>query len=216
VTASLLMTQAPNSAQATGQRVVMTGFLALCPSFILLAFSNISKIDRRSIFANNANMKIKKRVTIMNHLQDNLPTAEEALLARSCSQGLSAIIDTKSEAQEFTLEDREGVAHKVAIPVSALRLFVELLTELGEGNMVKLVPVHAELTTQEAADLLNVSRPTLIKLLDEEAIPYHRAGNRRKILFSDIQAYKKRIEKARLATLEELSAMDQELGMGYE
>jgi excisionase family DNA binding protein len=203
------MTQAPNSAQATGQRVVMTGFLALCPSFILLAFSNISKIDRRSIFA-------KKRVTIMNHLQDNLPTAEEALLARSCSQGLSAIIDTKSEAQEFTLEDREGVAHKVAIPVSALRLFVELLTELGEGNMVKLVPVHAELTTQEAADLLNVSRPTLIKLLDEEAIPYHRAGNRRKILFSDLQAYKKRIEKARLATLEELSALDQELGMGYE
>jgi len=82
--------------------------------------------------------------------------------------------------------------------------------------MVKLVPIHAELTTQEAADLLNISRPTLIKLLDEEAIPYHRAGNRRKILFSDLQDYKKRIVRARLATLEELSALDQELGMGYE
>lgn len=152
----------------------------------------------------------------MNYLQNKLPTAEEALLARSCSQGLSAVIDTKSEAQDFTLTDREGVSHKVSIPVSALRLFVELLTELGEGNMVKLVPVHAELTTQEAADLLNISRPTLIKLLDEAAVPYHRTGNRRKILFSDLQEYKKQIEKARLSALNELSALDQELGMGYE
>jgi excisionase family DNA binding protein len=152
----------------------------------------------------------------MNQLQDKLPTAEEAFLARSCSQGLSVIIDTKSEAQEFSLTDRDGIVHKVSIPVSALRLFVELLTELGEGNMVKLVPVHAELTTQEAADLLNISRPTLIKLLNEEEIPYHRTGNRRKILFSDLQDYKKRIERARLATLGELSALDQELGMGYE
>jgi len=152
----------------------------------------------------------------MNQLQDKLPTAEEAFLARSSSQGLSALIDTKSEVQEFTLSDREGVAHKVSIPVSALRLFVELLTELGEGNMVKLVPIHAELTTQEGADLLNISRPTLIRLLDEEEIPYRRAGNRRKILFSDLQNYKQRMESARLATLEELSALDQELGMGYE
>lgn len=183
----------------------------------LVAFlSNISNIDILVIFSNNSNTRVNKRVVIMNHLQGKLPTAEEAFLARSCSQGLSAVIDTKSEAQEFTLKDRDGVAHKVSIPVSALRLFVELLTELGEGNMVKLVPVHAELTTQEAADLLNISRPTLIKLLNDDEIPYHRVGNRRKILFSDLQNYKKRIEKARLATLEELSALDQELGMGYE
>lgn len=152
----------------------------------------------------------------MNHLQEKLPTPEEAVLARSCSQGLSAVIDTKSNSQEITLTDRDGVAHKVSIPVSALRLFVELLTQLGEGNMVKLVPIHAELTTQEAADLLNISRPTLIKLLNEGALPYHRAGNRRKILFSDLQAYKVKLEKERLAALEELGELDQELGMGYE
>lgn len=152
----------------------------------------------------------------MNHQQEKLPTAEEAALARLCSQDLSAVIDTKSEAQELTLTDRDGVAHKVSIPVSALRLFVDLLTELGEGNMVKLVPIHAELTTQEAADLLNVSRPTLIKLLDEAAIPYHRTGNRRKILFADLQKYKSRIEQERLDALEALSTIDQELGMGYE
>ncbi|WP_423185338.1 excisionase family DNA-binding protein [Alishewanella sp. d11] len=58
---------------------------------------------------------------------------------------------------------------------------VNILTELGEGNTVKLVPINAELTTQEAADLLNVSRPRLIKLLDESALPFHRTGNRRKV-----------------------------------
>lgn len=152
----------------------------------------------------------------MSSVSEKLPTREEALLARACSQGLSAVIDTRSEAQEITLTDREGVAHKVAIPVSALRMFVELLTELGEGNMVKLVPIHAELTTQEAADLLNISRPTLIRLLDDGELVYHRVGNRRKILFSDLQAYKKTLEEKRLAALDEMSSLDQDLGMGYE
>ncbi|MDY6797255.1 MAG: helix-turn-helix domain-containing protein [Pseudomonadota bacterium] len=152
----------------------------------------------------------------MNHLEDKLPTAEEAFLARTCSQGLSAALDTKGEAQEITLTDHNGVAHKVSMPVSALRLMVELLTQLGEGNMVKLVPIHAELTTQEAADLLNVSRPTLIKLLDEGVLRHHRAGNRRKIQFADLQAYKEQLKKDRLAALSELSELDQELGMDYE
>lgn len=152
----------------------------------------------------------------MSHLNEKLPTAEEALLARSCSQGLSAVIDTKSDAQEFSLTDREGVAHKVSIPMNALRMFVELLNHLGQGNMVKLVPIHAELTTQEAADLLNISRPTMIKLLDEDALPYRRIGNRRKILFADLQAYKSRLARDRLAVLAELNELDQELGLGYE
>src|SRR5690554_2556654 len=148
--------------------------------------------------------------------QNKLPSAEEAALAKLCSQELAAILETKAEVQTLSVQDQSGDTHTVNMPVSALRMLVDLLTELGEGNTVKLVPIHAELTTQEAADLLNVSRPTLIKLLDDDEIPYHRVGNRRKILFSDLQNYKKRIEKARLATLEELSALDQELGMGYE
>ena len=152
----------------------------------------------------------------MSLLQEKLPTAEESYLARSCSQGLSAVLDTRGDSQEISLTDREGVAHKVSVPVSALRMMVELLTQLGEGNMVKLVPIHAELTTQEAADLLNVSRPTLIKLLDEGALPYHRTGNRRKVLFSELQAYKEQKKRDRLIALDELSELDQEQGMGYE
>ncbi len=179
--------------------------------------SKNSNIDIGLVISNNSKRYGgTEKAFAMNSVNEKLPTREEALLARACSQGLSAVIDTRSEAQDITLTDREGVAHKVSIPVSALRLFVELLTQLGEGNMVKLVPIHAELTTQEAADLLNISRPTLIKLLDEGALPYHRVGNRRKILFSELQAYKRQIEEERLAALDELGSLDQDLGMGYE
>ena len=78
------------------------------------------------------------------------------------------------------------------------------------------MPIHMELTTQEAADLLNISRPTLIKLLDEQAIPYHRVGNRRKVKFTDIRAYQDKLREERLKSLDELSQLDQELRLGYE
>ena len=89
------------------------------------------------------------------------------------------------------------------------------MTHLGQGNSVSITPIHAELTTQEAADLLNMSRPTLIKLLDVQELPHSRKGNRRKIAFVDVMNYKKAQDDKRLAALDELSALDLELGMGY-
>ncbi|MED5296064.1 MAG: helix-turn-helix domain-containing protein, partial [Pseudomonadota bacterium] len=110
---------------------------------------------------------------------------------------------------------RDGTSHQVELPVSALRLLVDILTELGEGNTVSLIPVHAELTTQEGADLLNMSRPTFIKLLNDGDIPFHRAGNRRKVKYTDVMQYKQRVDQERLAALDELSALDQSLNLGY-
>lgn len=151
----------------------------------------------------------------MNYLEEKLPTAEESALAKISSQELSAVLETRLDTQTVSVTDKEGVAHSVRMPVSALRMLVDVLTELGDGNTVKLVPIHAELTTQEAADMLNVSRPTLIKLLDENAIPFHRTGNRRKVRFTNVLHYKHQLETNRLQALEELSALDQELGMDY-
>ena len=147
--------------------------------------------------------------------QNQLPSAQEAALAKLCSQELAAIIETKAEVQTLSVKDRSGETHTVNMPVSALRMLVDVLTELGEGNTVKLVPIHAELTTQEAADLLNVSRPTLIKLLDDGEIPFHRSGNRRKVRFADLRNYQDELKQKRLQALEELTALDQELGLGY-
>ena len=144
-----------------------------------------------------------------------LPSAEEIALAKLGSQELSAVMETNGEAQRISVIDKSGKTHEVMIPSSALNMMIEVLTQLGQGNSVSITPIHAELTTQEGADMLNMSRPTFIKLLDSKEIPFRRTGNRRKVAYADLMEYKNRLEENRLAALAELSALDQEMDMGY-
>lgn len=150
----------------------------------------------------------------MSSFASRLPSTRESEIAKQSSRELSGLLEANSDVQLVSITDSNGQIHPIQLPVTALKFLVDVLTELGDGNTVKLVPVHAELTTQEAADILDMSRPALIKLLDDKAIPFTRTGNRRKVRFADIQALKDRLESDRLATLEELSTLDQELGMG--
>jgi excisionase family DNA binding protein len=106
-------------------------------------------------------------------------------------------------------------AETISVPTSALRLFLHLLTEMAEGNAVTLIPTHAELTTQQAAALLNVSRPYVVKLLDEGKIPSRTVGKYRRVRFDDLMTYKRKDDEARAKILDQLTAEAQELGMGY-
>ena len=144
-----------------------------------------------------------------------LPTAEEVVLARECGRALSAHLQTRTQTQQIEIFDEKGAAHPVHVPVSALRLLVEVLTEIGEGNAVSLIPIHAELTTQDAADVLNVSRPFLVQMLERGEIPFHKIGTHRRVRYQDVIAYKERIDAERSKALDALAEQAQSLKMGY-
>ncbi len=142
------------------------------------------------------------------------PTAREALLARTSSHLLASYAGKHLDLSIQIVENGRPT-ESLALPASAVRLLVDILTEMAEGNAVTLIPVHAELTTQQAADLLNVSRPYLIQLLDQGEIPYRKVGTHRRVLFNDLTIYKNQIDKARMKTLDELTEQAQKLDMGY-
>jgi excisionase family DNA binding protein len=143
------------------------------------------------------------------------PTEADAVLARESSRRLATHKLGRRSSICIRLLDDEEDAEPVAVPTSALRLFLHVLTEMSHGNAVTLMPSHAELTTQQAADLLNVSRPYLVKLLEESKIPFRAVGKYRRVRFDDVIAYKRKDDEARAKVLDRLTAEAQELGMGY-
>ena len=144
------------------------------------------------------------------------PTEHDSELALASSRELARILAEHPAAVRLRIETDEEASESIAVPVAALRLLEEALTEMAKGNAVTLLPVHAELTTQQAADVLNVSRPFLIRLLDDRKIPCRKVGTHRRVRFDDLMRYKHQIDRHRLEALEELAAQAQELDMGYE
>ncbi|MEZ5296530.1 MAG: helix-turn-helix domain-containing protein [Ilumatobacteraceae bacterium] len=119
-----------------------------------------------------------------------------------------------TEAAEVSLTS-DGTDATIQLPGHALRLLVEILAQIANGNAVTVAPVHAELTTQQAAEILNVSRPYLVKLLEDNKIPYRRVGNRRRVLLVDLLTYKRIDDADRRSIANELTAEAQRLGLDY-
>lgn len=102
---------------------------------------------------------------------------------------------------------------EIELPDSVFRFLKELVYHLLRGQAVSVVPVNKEITTQEAADLLNVSRPYLISLLEKGTIPFKMVGTHRRISFEDLMAYKRTRDAERKQGLAELTQLSQELGL---
>jgi excisionase family DNA binding protein len=152
---------------------------------------------------------------ISENFETVAPSEADALLARESSRRLATHKLGKRSSVRIQLVADGEEGETVAVPESALRLFLHLLVEMSQGNAVTLIPTHAEMTTQQAADLLNVSRPYLVKLVDEGKIPCRTVGKYRRVRFDDLMAYKRKDDEARAKILDQLTAEAQELGMGY-
>ena len=121
-------------------------------------------------------------------------------LARAAKASISVRLDDGTDLQ---------------LPKLVTPLLIKILTEMAQGNTVTLIPLHAELTTQEAANLLNVSRPFLNKMLDRGELKCHKVGTHRRVKFSDLEEYRLKREQDRDAAMEALAQQAQDLGMGY-
>lgn len=116
----------------------------------------------------------------------------------------------------FRLQISHGdVSEIVEVPASVVQLMSDILNQVSKGKALTLVPSTTELTTQEAADILNVSRPYVVKLLEEGKIPHRKVGVRRRLLLGDVMRYKQESESRSERILAELAAQAQELEMGY-
>lgn len=133
----------------------------------------------------------------------------ETELARNSSRLLAACIGKGPTARLRVIDGDDTIE----VPVSALRLLVGILANMAEGNAMSLVPIHAELTTQQAADFLNVSRPYLVGLLERGELPHHKVGTHRRVYFRDVNAYREQSVARSKVALADLARESQALGL---
>ena len=110
------------------------------------------------------------------------PNAQEAALARVSGQHLSRFARRNSP---LTLQVEE---EPLELPAAAVALLMDILEAMAAGRGVTIIPENADLTTVQAAEVLNVSRPFLIKLLEENAIPFRKVGKHRRVRMEDVMA----------------------------
>ena len=138
------------------------------------------------------------------------PTEQAAVQAMAA---LAALRSTRKLVCLCSGRSRERL--EIELPDEAVELLRTILAHMAEGSAVQLVPVHAELTTQQAADLLAVSRPFLVRLLEERVIPHRKVGAHRRVLASDLLAYKQHQDAERRSAARALTEEAESLGIEY-
>jgi excisionase family DNA binding protein len=135
---------------------------------------------------------------------------EQKVASQSYSALVSAIEQIESEDPEIEIEETND---KIKIPLSALRLLSDILKAMGEGKLISIVPMAAEVTTQAAAELLGCSRPHLVKLLEEGKIDFTKVGKHRRIKFEDVMNYKQELKRQQKENIIDIMNADEEAGL---
>jgi excisionase family DNA binding protein len=145
------------------------------------------------------------------------PSVDDARIIQESSrklEELEQILGMNNAEIDVRIRPENEPEQTIPIPLSAFRVLAHVLTQLAHGNGVSFTPMNAELTTYEAARILKVSHPFLIGLLDRGELPFREVETRRRIRYEDLVAYKQKTDQDRIKALHELSALDQELGLG--
>jgi excisionase family DNA binding protein len=152
-----------------------------------------------------------KAITREREVISPLPSSTDRELARVAQRCIVEALD-RSKAVKISLESETGDLPPIELPPASLRLIGQLLGLLSEGRPVTLMPEKQELTTVEAANFLNVSRPFVIKEIGAGRIPHRMVGSHRRILLTDLIEYAKQIQGSREAALDELAELSRDLG----
>lgn len=134
---------------------------------------------------------------------------------REAVAAIFRLLDRASQKSESRCRIVGPDGQEIAIPESMFYVFERVAEVLARGDAVTVLPIGRELTTQQAADILNVSRQYLVRLLDQGVIPFTRTGTHRRIRAIDLLEYKQRRDRERNAALDQLSQISQEMG-GYD
>lgn len=149
----------------------------------------------------------------------NKPLSEvEARQAEASSVAMQHLLGKddqplKQITLRVSIEQPNGEKAELLLPRVTLSLLSKMLRELGHGKNVVVIATDTEVTTGQAADFLKVSRPYVVKLLEEGKIPYRLVGPRRRVLLADLLRYREQEESERHRGLDELVAEAQKLGM---
>jgi excisionase family DNA binding protein len=145
--------------------------------------------------------------TTLNGHEVISPEKGESAVAKSIREQLAS---ASGRSLEFHVR---ATGETLTLPLSAYRGLLQILAQLGQGNAFAVTGIQSELTTQQAADLLNVSRPYLVKLVDEGAIPSRKVGVQRRMLLGDVLKYREELYAKQVAGMTELAALSEELGL---
>ena len=149
----------------------------------------------------------------MDAFSKRLPSQVEIANADQLRRIMAGIVDENEETTLEVVREKGQPREPITLTPAIAQTFLEVLRLISSGSGFMMIPVTAELTTQQAADLLNVSRPFFVKLLEEKVIPHHKVGRHRRVRAEDLFAYKDRRDSERAAALADMAAADAEAGL---